>query len=310
MPQQSYCTTPTTLSIPISPKTPHQSTAAGAVQSAARFCPATGNRLSSQQHPIRSIDIGSATNAGRGEHSHEGSCLAESIELTDGRASYLLAITDGMGEPEHAAYASQAALLTVRQTIAASLRCSIPRTGEDWLALLVGACQDASYRLFAENQRRRTRPAMGTTLTVGLVIDSALYLAHIGHSRMYLIDAFGITQLTVDHTVAQRLIATGRYQPHDPALSKYDQLYQKIGDSSIRIQSRQIRLAAGDQLVLCSAELTKHFPNHDILSIAHTHNNTSAVCEALVHRVADRGGCDSVSVIALFCKAYHGGQHS
>ena len=48
-------------------------------------------------------------------------------------------------------------------------------------------------------------PQMGTTLTVALVLWPALYVAHVGDTRCYLLQSGTLWRLTTDHNLAQRL---------------------------------------------------------------------------------------------------------
>ena len=56
---------------------------------------------------------------------------------------------------------------------------------------------------------------MGTTCTAFSIVGQELHFAHVGDSRLYLIDSESITRLTRDHSYVGRLVESGIVRPED-----------------------------------------------------------------------------------------------
>lgn len=70
--------------------------------------------------------------------------------------------------------------------------------------LLDNACETANVELEAKTSIEMA--GMGTTLTVGLIFNNNLYLAHVGDTRVYLLRQGKLMQLTRDRTYVQMLV--------------------------------------------------------------------------------------------------------
>ena len=88
----------------------------------------------------------------------------------------------------------------------------------------------------------------GTTLTVAYIADDTLFLAHVGHSRAYVLRQTSLTQLTRDQTLAQRLDdgappgadAAGGARPRPPP----DRRHRRAGRVAVH-PDRQDQAGAG-----------------------------------------------------------------
>jgi protein phosphatase len=232
---------------------------------------------------------------------NQDTTLTDGFRLSNGRSATLLVVADGIGGQRKATYASNIATSIVHQAVARACVAAVIDHATDWLALLEKACWEASSALFYTGHYQPLWRGMGSTLTIGLIVGTTLFLAHVGDSRMYVINQSGMTQLTCDHTLAQRLISRGTYQPGDPALPEYQHLYQKIGDRSIHVQCRQLDLGMSDRIIVCTNGLTKHVSDSEILAQAQKQLNAQALAEQLVQIACERGGDNNIGVITLFC---------
>lgn len=64
--------------------------------------------------------------------------------------------------------------------------------------------------LLNDQHQRRQCDRMGTTVVMGLVSNSKMYLANVGDSRAYLITRHGCYQLTIDDNTGTRLVQSGK----------------------------------------------------------------------------------------------------
>ena len=112
---------------------------------------------------------------------------------------------DGMGGQDRGEVASSMAVEIIPQSVHA--RMAVKDSADQALLRAMKETNEAIV------QAGRTQPEgrrMGTTAVVALQHDGTVYISHLGDSRAYLIRDFNVQQLTVDHSVAQALVATGR----------------------------------------------------------------------------------------------------
>ncbi len=139
---------------------------------------------------------------------------------------------------------------------------------------------------------------MGTTLTMGWVVGTNLYLIHVGDSRAYLFRDNRLQLLSHDQTLAQALadhgmIAAGQVDSHRYA----HVLTSALGcTSNMEPLYGRSRLQCGDQLLLCTDGLTGHVSEPEIAEILAAENSAEACCQRLVDAAKDAGGRDNVTV--------------
>ncbi len=144
---------------------------------------------------------------------------------------------------------------------------------------------------------------MGTTITLGLIRDNRVILAHVGDSRAYLIDGREgwINQITDDHSFVEALLASGHITPEQAAVHPMrNVLYRALGqieDTEADLYSRNLR--EGDWLILCSDGLTRHVDPEEFVEVASAISNPEEVAQELVNRANSRGGEDNISVVVI-----------
>jgi protein phosphatase len=141
-------------------------------------------------------------------------------------------------------------------------------------------------------------PAMGTTLTMALVLFPMLYVAHVGDTRCYLLRSGKLTRLTTDHTLAQKL-AGAASAPVDPESQLNHVLWNSLGGSAEIPQPEMVKvdLELGDRLLLCSDGLTKHVSDEQIAAYLSAEEPNAARCARLVEHANAGGGSDNVTVV-------------
>jgi protein phosphatase len=141
---------------------------------------------------------------------------------------------------------------------------------------------------------------MGCTLTAAVIRGSQLAIGHVGDSRAYHVNAFGITQLTTDHSWVAEQVSCGALTPEQA--SNHPQrnvLCRAVGpDEVVEVDITSQTLEAGDVLVLCSDGLHTLVNEQEIAAIAQCLPPRDAV-RRLVELANSRGAPDNVSVAVL-----------
>src|SRR5262245_40567624 len=209
----------------------------------------------------------------------------------------LFLVADGMGGQERGEMASG---------MAADL---IPRIVEDRLARQVDANHAVKDAIAGANQAiidaGRNQPAgrrMGTTAVLALHHDHTCYVVGVGDSRAYLIRGDAVEQLTVDHSVAQALVASGALTPEEARNSPYQHVLHKFLGCTNMVDGADVRPFTpqpGDRLLLASDGLTNHLTTQDMVEGARQFADPQDWADRLVPLALGRGSKDNVTCVVI-----------
>ena len=157
----------------------------------------------------------------------------------------------------------------------------------------------AAHEAVAEAARDRNYLGkMGTTLVVWLWRDGKPQFAHIGDSRLYVLAGGRLERLSVDHTVAQRMIDEGVVSPEDAHLApQKNVLTQALGISRPPRPQAGATPTAG-RLLLCSDGLSDLVAEERIAELLAL-DDLDACTRELVKAALDKGGRDNVTVVVV-----------
>jgi PPM family protein phosphatase len=240
-------------------------------------------------------------------------------------AGTLLVVADGMGGQGGGAVASRTAvnavadyLLNVMPWAKASGPEPSVRPSQEPAARLsqMGVRAQLSSALVAGDAQVKTTgaqtntPHMGTTLTIALVLWPALYVAHVGDTRCYLLQQGTLWRLTTDHNMAQRLVDES---PHsiDPPEYLQSVLWNSLGATNAlpvpEVAKKQLELGA--TLLLCSDGLNKHVTDEQIKEVLERQESCAARAARLVELANAGGGTDNVTAVVAQLRPVGAYQH-
>lgn len=142
----------------------------------------------------------------------------------------------------------------------------------------------------------------GTTLTLALLLNSALFFAHVGDSRLYLLSGKQPLQLlTKDHSVVQRQVDLGQISPKEAANHpKRNALYRAVGQViGFKADLGHLELPQPAILLLCSDGLWGLVEDANIAAILMNASHSVWNAQALVDAANQAGGTDNISVIIV-----------
>jgi protein phosphatase len=176
---------------------------------------------------------------------------------------------------------------------------SKPSTAEEHCKWLSEAIELANQTVFT--MRRSAGSDMGSTLVAILLDANRACIAHVGDSRAYRINERGIEQLTTDHSLVERLIATNQITReearHHP---QRNVIYRTMGDKpKVEVDTSIHTLSAGDRLLLCSDGLSGMVDDATIHRIVMESPSPQAACDALIDAGNAAGGEDNISVVII-----------
>jgi len=141
-------------------------------------------------------------------------------------------------------------------------------------------------------------PTGGTTLSGFILIGNLAHIAHVGDSRIYLINEDRIEQLSRDHSYVQRLIELEEITPDQAETHPQKSvLYRALGLSEqLEIDTMTRRIASGSSLLICSDGLWGLVADEELRSITLRYPPQQA-CDTLVSLANQRGGTDNITVV-------------
>jgi protein phosphatase len=207
----------------------------------------------------------------------------------------LFVVADGVGGHMGGEVASALAVETVREVI------GHPKAN-DFSAkqVIMQAYEEASHRIYDRATQESKLNGMGTTMVLGYVRGSKIYIGNVGDSRGYLFRKPYVWQLTEDHSLINEQIRLG--------LLTEEQAIKVIGKNVITrsvgferdvfpdVIEREI--SSGDTFVFCSDGLTGMVKDEKILQTL-SENSFDKTAEILVQQALANGGDDNVTVLVL-----------
>jgi serine/threonine protein phosphatase PrpC len=243
------------------------------------------------------IEVATLTDVGRQRANNEDSYLYWEAG-SDGefaRKGRLAVIADGMGGYEGGQEASRLAVETVRQVYDQQFN-SDPQTT---LIAAFAAAHENIQRYAVEHPELH---GMGTTCTATAIVDSQLYFAHVGDSRLYLIRGETVSRLTRDHSYVGRLVESGIVRSEDAESHPQRHILTAALGSGREVDpdfpAAPLTLQENDSLLLCTDGLWSLVSEQEISSVIRA-NTPADSCSVLVKMALDRGGPDNATVLVL-----------
>ena len=150
-----------------------------------------------------------------------------------------------------------------------------------------------------------TDEGTGTTVT-GVYLDVSQAEPHwvslnIGDSRVYLLRDDNLVQITVDHSVVQELIASGKLSPEEAENHPYGNVITRAVGPSEGVRPDYVRLDVvdGDRFVICSDGLTKELTDYGIKHFLDAHADPAEAIEAMLDAALENGGRDNVTIVLV-----------
>ena len=142
----------------------------------------------------------------------------------------------------------------------------------------------------------------GTTITAALIVGSNCSIANVGDSRTYLLRDGKLNQITRDHSLVAKLVASNQIKPSEVrSHPRRNQILRTLGDKpGVEVDIFTKTLHTGDQLLLCSDGLWEMVLDDAISAIMMNSRTPQAACDQLIETANAEGGEDNISVIVIW----------
>ena len=159
-----------------------------------------------------------------------------------------------------------------------------------------------------------TELGVGTTATGAFLSDDdgepEFTIFNVGDSRVYLVDAGVLQQVTVDHSVVQEMVDAGLLRAEDAENHPDSNVITRaVGfDVAQRPDYWRVPARAGLRLLVCSDGLTKELSAADIERVLAAEPESLGAASALVRAAVEAGGRDNVTAVVVDVRGTEGEQ--
>ena len=215
----------------------------------------------------------------------------------------LAILADGIGGNNAGQLASKVAVDATYEnwinTVASMSGASGGFSGSASGDLLMVAVSIANHQIHDLVKTEADLDGMGSTIIACHFGDEAIHVVHLGDSRLYQLRDGILTQLTVDHTFAQRSYELGEIKESE--ISTYpggNFLLKSLGtDLAIEPDVLEIEPQQGDLYLLCSDGLSDMVAPDEITTTLTEHSaNLEIALQALIDLANANGGRDNIAV--------------
>ena len=223
-------------------------------------------------------------------------------------ADHLFVVADGMGGHAAGEVASSTAVEAVAEFVALTSRetdITWPWGVDPNLSLVANRLKTAirfgNQKVLDLSLTDSDYEGMATTI-VGVLFDGATaHIAHVGDSRMYLVNESGIRQITIDHSWVLEQVGLGVLTPEQarahPLRNVVTRAIGAAPDLSVDVTAHE--MAVGDVLLMCSDGLSGMVLDADIERIVRANADPKKAADLLVAEANARGGEDNITVLLV-----------
>lgn len=220
----------------------------------------------------------------------------------------LYVVADGMGGHAAGEVASAYAVQTVQRVllenkalIDSSGANDGPELREKLIALCETAVNTACSEIFTMAIEDHGKAGMGTTLVMMLVIGGKGLMAHVGDSRLYMVRAGQIHQLSEDHSYTAEMVKRGKMTREQARSSPYANVITRaVGiQKNVQVDTLLFDIIPGDTFLICSDGLHGYYDDPNDLAETLSGEDNEKVTKALIDTANNRGGKDNITAVML-----------
>ncbi|MGD8988751.1 MAG: Stp1/IreP family PP2C-type Ser/Thr phosphatase [Syntrophobacterales bacterium] len=218
----------------------------------------------------------------------------------------LYIVADGMGGHRAGEVASSTVVSSVKDYMEAFHTSPVAKDAKEGnmspAATAVSHSIELANRVvFQLSQDQGSYKGMGSTAAVAYMHGDTLVTANVGDSRIYLIRADGIEQLTQDHTLlAEHMRKNPNWDPNSASIPMKHILVRAVGiHETVETDVYEIQPLPGDLILMCSDGLTDMLSDEEIHQAVLEGGALEEVCDRLVEMANERGGLDNITAVLM-----------
>lgn len=146
---------------------------------------------------------------------------------------------------------------------------------------------------------------MGATCTAVAILKDELFFLHVGDSRAYVLQDNELTQVTLDHTLANEMAGHASVRHSEQTmLFNPNALTRAMGVEATKgchadIFSMKNTLEKDDKILLCSDGVHGHIKDNELAALLQQKKPLKEITDQMVKLVLQRGATDNFSFIII-----------
>ncbi len=211
-------------------------------------------------------------------------------------------IADGMGGHKAGEVAAKEAVNHVCQLLTKNF--SINQhilTANQIISHMRLAIIEANHRVFSLSKNNESLSGMGTTLCCLCIYENQAVYAHVGDSRIYHYQNNKITQLTIDHSLVNKLKTKGLMNEEQVMPRSYKNIITKAIGTHPKIEPSiaSTNISSNDYFILCTDGLSDFVTNDAMETIVRNAISTKKISESLILEAKKNGSTDNITVLTI-----------
>jgi serine/threonine protein phosphatase PrpC len=235
------------------------------------------------------IAFGNKTDFGRVRQRNE-----DYMESFESQYGHVFVVCDGMGGHVGGEIASRLAASTIKNVF-----LSNPNKLTSPSELIEEGIVEANRAVYNKSIEDASLKGMGTTCVVLVIKDGIIFYGHAGDSRLYIIRANKIYQLTKDHSFVQSLVDQGLISDAEAENHpRKNEITKALGISPSlvpEIARKGMLVYTNDFLILCSDGLSNMVSEREMMETIISSEPFDA-CNRLVEMANVAGGTDNITI--------------
>jgi PPM family protein phosphatase len=205
-------------------------------------------------------------------------------------------VCDGMGGAAAGEIASSLAVDEILSHLAKTREADVPLP-----QLAEKAVCAANEAVYSRAQRNQRLQGMGTTLVALVVEERRAWVLNVGDSRCYRLRGGRLEQLTLDHSLVEEQVRTGRMTVAEAERSPLRNVITRaLGTQHcVTPDSFELEAEQGDIFMLCSDGLTRELTDRTIQALLKPEAPLEERCALLIDAAKKAGGHDNITCILI-----------
>lgn len=208
----------------------------------------------------------------------------------------LFAVADGMGGHR----AGEVASAELVELLAGLELAEVPE--DRILTSIEEKINEINAAIWLKSGSGKEYEGMATTVSMVYVPENSdlAYVGHVGDSRIYLLQADGLKQLTSDHSYVAEMVRRKQLSPEEAEASDMKHLITRAvgADSTVEVDTFAFLTTGARRLLLCTDGLYNMVPP-GIMESMLGEEDLEMAAEKLLSSALEAGGKDNISFIIL-----------
>ena len=218
----------------------------------------------------------------------------KALSIIDADGNILLCVCDGMGGYMKGDFASKIATDIITAAFSSKKKWVFSFQVSNWISRVV---KSINYSVYNESMDADNFKGMGTTLVMAIFFKDNIYIANIGDSRCYMLEADKVQQLTRDQTYVEYLLSHNKITEEEKLTSKdRHALMNFVGKNKNVDYEFKIVKNERKTILLCSDGLYNNAADKQIFSALNSDERLDQKISTLIGIAKANGGTDNIAV--------------